>query len=114
MRLKNSVCLIATLSMLLSALTAAGQVTATVPYSVSVFATSVTGVYTQPDSIAVLGGHVFVGYGNNVSTTGSDGKSSTIVEYAMNGQCDKDVLRARTQRRTAGQSSKQAALGLAK
>jgi hypothetical protein len=85
MRLKNSVCLIATLSMLLSALTAAGQVTATVPYSVSVFATSVTGVYTQPDSIAVLGGHVFVGYGNNVSTTGSDGKSSTIVEYAMNG-----------------------------
>jgi hypothetical protein len=85
MRLTNSVWRVATLSILLWALTAAGQVTATVPYSVSVFATSVTGVYTQPDSIAVLGGHVFVGYGNNVSTTGSDGKSSTIVEYAMNG-----------------------------
>ena len=85
MKLGNSVWLVATLTLLLSALTAAGQVTAPVPYSVSVFATSAPGSYTQPDSIAVVGGHVFVGYGNNVSTTGSDGKSSTIVEYAMNG-----------------------------
>jgi hypothetical protein len=33
-----------------------------------------------------VGGHIFVGYGNGVSTTGSDGKSSTIVEYTFNGQ----------------------------
>jgi len=62
-----------------------GQATASVPYTVSLFATGVAGSYTQPDSIAVLGNHVFVGYSNGVSTTGSDGKSSTIVEYAMNG-----------------------------
>jgi hypothetical protein len=85
MKLKNSIWLAATFSILLSTLTAAGQVTAPVPYSVSVFATSAPGSYTKPDSIAVVGGHVVVGYGNNVSTTGSDGKSSTIVEYAMNG-----------------------------
>jgi hypothetical protein len=69
----------------LSFAAAFAQVKAVAPYSVSVFATSVPGVYTQPDSIAVVGGHVFVGFGNNVSTTGSDGKSSTIVEYDRNG-----------------------------
>src|SRR5579864_9796809 len=69
----------------LTALTAAGQVTASVPYTVSTFAAGVDGVYTKPDSIAVLDGRVYIGYGNNVSTTGSDGKSSTIVEYKMNG-----------------------------
>jgi hypothetical protein len=64
---------------------AAGQVTASTPYTVSIFATSVPGVYFQPDSITAYGGHVFVGYGNNVATDGSDGKSSTIVEYDRNG-----------------------------
>lgn len=61
------------------------QVTAVTPYTVSVFATSVTGSYTKPDSIAVVGGHIFVGYGNGVAPDGSDGKSSTIVEYDRNG-----------------------------
>lgn len=70
---------------LLAAAAAYGQATASVPYTVSVFATGVAGSYTKPDSIAVLGNHVFIGYGNGVSTTGSDGKSSTIVEYAMDG-----------------------------
>ena len=64
---------------------ALAQVTAVTPYTVSTFATSVPGVYTQPDSIAVLGNHVFIGFGNGVSTTGSDGKSSTIVEYDLSG-----------------------------
>lgn len=68
-----------------AALSAAAQVTAATPYTVSTFATSVLGVYFQPDSIAVLDGHIFIGFGNNVSTTGSDGKSSTIVEYDRNG-----------------------------
>jgi hypothetical protein len=66
-------------------LAAAGQVTASIPYTVSTFATGVAGVYFQPDSIAVLGGHIFIGYGNGVAKDGSDGKSSTIVEYKMNG-----------------------------
>jgi hypothetical protein len=59
--------------------------TASVPYKVSVFAKSVPGSYTKPDSIAVTGGHVFIGYGNGVATDGTDGKSSTIVEYTMDG-----------------------------
>jgi len=58
---------------------------ASTPYKVAVFAKSVPGSYTKPDSIAVTGGHVFVGYGNNVATDGTDGKSSTIVEYTMDG-----------------------------
>lgn len=77
--------LIAMCLFVLTAAAALGQVTASVPYTVSVFATGVAGSYTKPDSIAVVGKHVFIGYGNGVSTTGSDGKSSTIVEYNMNG-----------------------------
>lgn len=73
------------LCVVLSPISAVSQVTALPPYTVSVFATSVTGSYTQPDSIAVLKGHIFVGYGNGVATDGSDGKSSTIVEYDFNG-----------------------------
>jgi hypothetical protein len=73
---------------LLTAFTAAGQVAAS-PYTVSVFASGVAGSYSAPDSIAVLGDHVFIGYGNNIAPDGSDGKSSTIVEYRMNG----DVVR---------------------
>jgi hypothetical protein len=74
---------------LLTAMAAVGQVKASVPYTVSVFASGVAGSYFAPDSIAIRGDRVFIGYGNNVSTTGSDGKSSTIVEYKMNG----DVVR---------------------
>jgi hypothetical protein len=55
------------------------------PYTVSTFATSIPGVDFAPDSIAVVGGHVFVGYGDGAAPDGSDGKSSTIVEYKMNG-----------------------------
>jgi hypothetical protein len=70
---------------LLTALAAVGQVTATVPYTVSTFATGVATVYFQPDSIALLNGHIFIGYGNGAAPDGSDGKSSTIVEYKKNG-----------------------------
>ncbi len=72
-------------AVLLTALTAAGQVTTAVPYTISTFATGVPGVYFQPDSIAVSGGFVYIGYGNGVAKDGSDGKSSTIVKYKMNG-----------------------------
>jgi hypothetical protein len=77
---------------LLTALSATAQVTASVPYTVSTFATGVPGEYSAPDSIAVVGGHIFIGYGNGIAPDGSDGKSSTIVEYAMNG----DVVRTYT------------------
>jgi hypothetical protein len=70
---------------LLTGLTASGQVVASAPYTVSVFATSIPGVDFAPDSIAVLDGNVFVGYGDGVAPDGSDGKSSTIVEYKANG-----------------------------
>jgi hypothetical protein len=65
----------------LLAVAAAGQVTASTPYTVSPFATSVLGVYFQPDSIAAVDGHIFIGFGNGAAPDGSDGKSSTIVEY---------------------------------
>jgi hypothetical protein len=70
---------------LLTALAASGQVVASPPYTVSVFATSIPGVDFAPDSIAVLNGNVYVGYGDGVAKDGSDGKSSTIVEYKSNG-----------------------------
>ncbi len=41
------------------ALTAAGQVSTPVPYSISTFATGVANVYFQPDSIALLNGRIF-------------------------------------------------------
>jgi hypothetical protein len=69
----------------LTGLTAFGQVVASAPYTVSVFATSIPNVDFAPDSIAVLDGNVFVGYGDGAAPDGSDGKSSTIVEYKPNG-----------------------------
>jgi hypothetical protein len=81
----SAVCGVVFLAIVSSLPASAQMVIANAPYTVSVFATSVPGVYTAPDSITVGLGHVFVGYGNNVSTTGSDGKSSTIVEYSMSG-----------------------------
>lgn len=72
-------------AVLLTALTAAGQVTTSAPYTVSTFANGVAGLYSQPDSIAVYGGYIYIGYSNGVAKDGSDGKSSTIVKYRTNG-----------------------------
>ena len=66
---------------------ALGQPTATPPYQLSLFATAPSGL-SAPDSIAVLHGHVFVGYGNNNAPDGSDGKSTQIVEYGMDGSVE--------------------------
>jgi hypothetical protein len=54
------------------------------PYQLSVFAKAPTGL-SAPDSIAVRGDHVFIGYGDGHAPDGSDGLSSQIVEYEMNG-----------------------------
>jgi hypothetical protein len=66
-----------------AAVPAFGQ-TATSPYQLSVFATAPNGL-SAPDSIAVLRDHVFVGYGDGNAPDGSDGKSTQIVDYALDG-----------------------------
>src|SRR5579864_1923226 len=82
---------VTTLVFALAVLTASGLIagsvfaqTATVPYKLTVFATAPKGL-SAPDSIAVLDGHVFVGYGDGHLPDGSDGLSNQIVEYRMDG-----------------------------
>ncbi|HYL61968.1 MAG TPA: hypothetical protein VE077_05035 [Candidatus Methylomirabilis sp.] len=58
--------------------------TVAAPYQLTVFAQAPSGL-SAPDSIAVLDGHVFVGYGDGHDPAGADGKSSQIVEYNMDG-----------------------------
>lgn len=58
---------------------------ATSPYSVSVFATSANG-YSQPDSIVQWNNSILVGFQNHVAKDGSDGKSSTIVQFSLDGK----------------------------
>jgi hypothetical protein len=41
---------------------------------------------SNPDSVVVDGGHVFIDYQNVTAKDGSDGKSSTVVEYNMEGR----------------------------
>jgi hypothetical protein len=53
-------------------------------YRAAVFATNPSGS-SQPDSIAVERGKVYVGYGDGVAKDGSDGKSSTVVEFSAAG-----------------------------
>jgi hypothetical protein len=54
------------------------------PYGISVFATSPMGT-SQPDSILMWRDRIIVGFGNGVAKDGTDGKSSTIVEFSLNG-----------------------------
>ncbi len=68
----------------LSVTTAAADPVGASGYSLSVFATG-TSSYQHPDSIAVAGSSVFVTYTNNVAPDGSDGRSSTVVQYDMSG-----------------------------
>ena len=62
---------------------AAAQVT-TPPYKTTVFATAPNGT-TAPDSIVQWRNSVIVGFGNGVAKDGTDGKSSTIVQYSLTG-----------------------------
>jgi hypothetical protein len=55
-------------------------------YSISVFAKGAVGKYTAPDSLAVMGDHVYIGYGDGNDPTGKDGKSNMIVEYTRDGR----------------------------
>lgn len=66
-----------------TSLGASAQV-ATAPYAVSVFANSPAGT-SQPDSIVTWHDSVIVGFENGVAKDGSDGKSSTIVQFDSRG-----------------------------
>lgn len=57
---------------------------AVAPYQLSVFASAPAGL-SAPDSVAILGNHIFVGYGDGHAPDGSDGLSSQIVEYSVEG-----------------------------
>jgi hypothetical protein len=52
------------------------------PYSLSVFAKSANG-YSQPDSIERWNNSILIGFQNHVAKDGTDGKSSTIVQYSL-------------------------------
>ena len=54
------------------------------PYKLSVFATAPAGL-SAPDSVAVLGDRVFIGYGDGHLPDGSDRLNSQVVEYKMDG-----------------------------
>ena len=61
---------------------------ATPPYKLSVFATAPKGS-SGPDSIAVVDGDVFVGYGDGHDPAGADGFNSEVVEYRMDGTIER-------------------------
>jgi len=83
-KLTSSICSLAALVLYgMFALPAFGQ-TATAPYQLTVFAKAPAGL-SAPDSIAVLRDHVFVGYGDGHAPDGSDGLSSQIVDFKMDG-----------------------------
>jgi len=72
-------------SLILSGPAESQVVSAQPPYAISVFAKSANG-YSKPDSIVQWRNSVLVGYGNGVAKDGSDGKSSTIVQYSLSGK----------------------------
>lgn len=55
------------------------------PYNVSVFAESVPGQYTAPDSITASSSAIYVGFGNGGCPGGCSATPSTIIKYDFNG-----------------------------
>ena len=70
--------------MVAAAGSAAAAVSVAPGYSLTVFAGPLGGS-SAPDSIAVVGGDVFVGYGNGGDPGGLNGAMSTIAEYTSTG-----------------------------
>jgi hypothetical protein len=73
-------------SLALSGRAAAQVVQAQPPYTVTPFVYAAPPLYSAPDSIVQWRNSILVGYGNGVAKDGSDGKSSTIVQYSLSGQ----------------------------
>jgi len=72
-----------------SVLSACGESSAQLPiqapgYQLLLFASGTTS-YRNPDGVAVDQGHVFLDYANITLKDGSDHKTSTVVEYDMDG-----------------------------
>ena len=65
---------------------AATNLTVAPGYTAKVFSAAPPTGLSQPDSIAVDGLNVYVGYNNGVAKDGTDGKFSTIVEYTDDGK----------------------------
>jgi hypothetical protein len=61
------------------------SVVASASYTVDVFAKG-TASYLNPDSVDVADGFVFIGYQNITAKDGTDHKSSTIVQYTLDGK----------------------------
>src|SRR3984893_9422921 len=57
-------------------------------YNISVFAGFARGSmkFLNPDSVEIDGSNVWVGFQNVTAKDGSDGKTSTIVQYTMDGK----------------------------
>lgn len=79
-------------ALLLAAATAAlapssvgAQAQAQAPYKMRVFAYAPPNT-SQPDSIVAWHDRIIVGFQNHVAKDGSDGRSSTIVEFSLNGE----------------------------
>jgi hypothetical protein len=86
-KLRSEAWLVAGLALVVSAVPAFGQPAgpqAVSPYVLATFATGPAGL-SAPDSVAVLHGHVFIGYGDGHAPDGSDGLNSQVVEYDMKG-----------------------------
>ena len=75
------------LGLLLTAVPTSAQTSPvpTPPYKISVFAKSPAGI-SQPDSIVQWNDSIIVGFQNHVAKDGTDGKSSTIVEFSLAGK----------------------------
>jgi hypothetical protein len=78
------------LALLAAALPAAAQNSpmAKPPYTITAFAKSPAGT-SQPDSIVQWGDHIIVGFENGVAKDGTDGKSSTIVQFSLGGKVER-------------------------
>jgi hypothetical protein len=78
------------LGLLAAAIPAAAQNSpvAKPPYSIKVFAKSPAGT-SQPDSIVQWGDHIIVGFQDGVAKDGTDGKSSTIVQFSLSGKVER-------------------------
>ncbi len=77
-------CALAGVAALVSFVPATGAPQAAAGYTLSQFAGPLSGS-SAPDSIAVAGNSVFVGYGNSGAPDGSGGAVSTIAEYNSGG-----------------------------
>jgi hypothetical protein len=78
------------LAVLAAAVPAVAQISpvANSPYTIKVFATAPRGT-SQPDSIVQWGDHIIVGFANGVAKDGTDGKSSTIVQFSLSGKVER-------------------------